>query len=97
MRLVWKPLAIEDRERIMDFIAADNPVAAIELDTEFESKADELLEHPKLYKPGRVKGTREVVVRPNYVMVYPIKGATISILRVLHAAQQWPAAPSLKS
>ncbi len=93
MRLVWKPLAIEDRERIMHYIAADNPVAAIE----FESKADELLQHPKLYKPGRVKGTREVVVRPNYVMVYQTKGATISILRVLHAAQQWPAALSLKS
>ena len=90
MNLVWKELALEDRERIMEYIAADNPAAALELDIEFESKADALPAHPTLYKPGRVKGTREIVARPNYVMVYSITGAKITILRVLHAAQQWP-------
>ncbi len=90
MILVWKPLALEDRERIMEFIGTDNPVAAIELDLAFESHADALPLHPTLYKPGRVKGTREIVVHPNYVMVYAITGQTISILRVLHAARQWP-------
>lgn len=74
----------------MDYIARDNPAAALELDLEFEAKADPLPKHPKLYKPGRMKGTREIVVRPNYVMVYAIKGDTITILRVLHTAQQWP-------
>ena len=34
MRLVWKPLAIQDRERIMNTIARDNPAAAIALDEE---------------------------------------------------------------
>ena len=90
MRVEWRPLAIEDRARIMDYIAQDNPTAAIELDEQFEDKAAQLPKHPKLYKPGRVKGTREIVVRPNYVMVYRIAGDVISILRVLHAAQQWP-------
>ena len=90
MRLVWKPLAIQDRERIMNTIARDNPAAAIALDEEFESKAEQLPQHPKLYKPGRVKGTREMVVRPNYVIVYRIQGRAISILRVIHAAQRWP-------
>lgn len=74
----------------MEFIGTDNPVAAIELDLAFESHADALPLHPTLYKPGRVKGTREIVVHPNYVMVYAITGQTISILRVLHAARQWP-------
>jgi addiction module RelE/StbE family toxin len=83
----------------MDYIAQDNPAAALELDLEFEAKADPLPKHPKLYKPGRMKGTREIVVRPNYVMVYAIpqgdflrgvEGDTITILRVLHTAQQWP-------
>lgn len=79
-----------DRARIMDYIAQDNPAAALDLDIEFEDKADHLPENPKRYKPGRLKGTREIVVRPNYVMVYAITGDTITILRVLHAAQQWP-------
>ena len=74
----------------MEYIAADNPVAAIELDLAFESHADALPRNPTMYKTGRVKGTREIVVHPNYVMVYAISGETVSILRVLHAAQQWP-------
>jgi addiction module RelE/StbE family toxin len=74
----------------MDYIAQDNPAAALELDLEFEVKADSLPRNPKLYKPGRMKGTREIVVRPNYVMVYAIEGDTITILRVLHTARQWP-------
>ena len=90
MKVVWRPHATADRARIMDYIAQDNPAAALELDLEFEAKADPLPKHPKLYKPGRMKGTREIVVRSNYVMVYMIEGDTITILRVLHTAQQWP-------
>jgi toxin ParE1/3/4 len=82
MRLVWRPMALADRDTIMDYIAQDNPAAAIELDDEFEAKAEQARQSPTLYKTGRVRGTREIVVRPNYVMVY----------RMLHAAQQWPPA-----
>ncbi|MFZ5499463.1 MAG: type II toxin-antitoxin system RelE/ParE family toxin [Pseudomonadota bacterium] len=94
MRLVWRPMALADREAIMDYIAQDNPAAAIELDDEFEAKAEQARRQPTLYRPGRVPGTREIVVRPNYVMVYRIEddGDTLAVLRVLHAAQQWPAA-----
>jgi addiction module RelE/StbE family toxin len=83
-------MALADRDAIMVFIAQDNPTAAIELDLEFEAKAENARLRPKLYKTGRVKGTREIVVRPNYVMVYRVIGNVVDILRVLHAAQQWP-------
>lgn len=74
----------------MEYIAQDNPSAAIDLDFEFEAKAENARQRPKLYKPGRMKSTREIVVRPNYVMVYRVTGDLIEILRVLHTAQQWP-------
>ena len=74
----------------MEYIAQDNPSAAIDLDLEFETKAENARQRPKLYKPGRMKGTREIVVRPNYVMVYRISGDLVEVLRVLHTAQQWP-------
>ncbi len=90
MRLVWRPMAVEDRASIMDYIAQDNPGAALELDEEIEAKTDALVSHPKLYKPGRIKGTREMVIRPNYVVVYRETPAEVTILRVLHVAQQWP-------
>lgn len=92
MRLVWRPMAISDRETIMEFIAADNPLAAIALDDQFEAKGEQARLRPTLYKPGRMKGTREIVVRPNYVMIYAVSDAAqeLVMLRVLHAAQQWP-------
>lgn len=79
-----------DRGAIMEYIAQDNPSAAIDLDLEFETKAENARQRPRLYKPGRVKGTREIVVRPNYVMVYRVTGDLVEVLRVLHSAQQWP-------
>ncbi len=82
-------MAIGDRDAIMVYIAQDNPTAAIDLDLEFEAKAESARQRPKLYKAGRVKGTREIVVRPNYVMVYRVTGNLVEVLRVLHAAQQW--------
>ena len=89
-RLTWRPMALVDRDNIMVYIAQDNPVAAIDLDLEFEAKAENARLRPKLYKAGRLKGTREIVVRPNYVMVYRVTGDVVEVLRVLHAAQQWP-------
>ncbi len=90
IRLVWRPLAYEDRASIMEYIAQDNPVAALELDEDIEAKTNALIDHPKLYKPGRLKGTRELVIRPNHVVIYRESKTDVAILRVLHAAQQWP-------
>ncbi len=90
IRLVWRPKAVEDRVSIMDYIAQDNPAAALELDEEIEAKTNALVSHPKLYKPGRMKGTREMVIPPNYVVVYRETPAEVTVLRVLHAARQWP-------
>lgn len=90
MKLVWHPLAMVDRENIMDFIACDKPLAALALDENFEIHADRIAANPLLYRPGRVPETREAVVHPNYVMVYRVESETVTILRVLHAAQCWP-------
>lgn len=67
MKLVWHPLAMADRECIMDFIARDKPLAALALDENFETHADRIEANPYLYRPGRVPDTREAVVHPNYV------------------------------
>ena len=97
-RVVWRPLALEDREAILEHIAQDNPVAACEIDDEIEAKAEQARLHPTLYRAGRVRGTREAVVRPDYVLVYRVEGEdddrVIVVLRVLHAAQPWPPGPS---
>ena len=88
--LNWRAAARADLLEIIAYIADDNPGAAQALKDDIEAQANALRDHPKLYKPGRLKGTREMVVRPNYVVVYRESKTEIVILRVLHAAQQWP-------
>lgn len=83
-------MALADREAIMAYIAQDNPVAAIDLDLAFEAQAESDRQRTTLYKPGRMKGAREIVVLPNYVMVYRVSPESVEVLRALHAAQQWP-------
>ena len=90
MKVRWRPVAEVDRDGIIDYISQDNPTAAIELGDAIERRVAELPEHPKLYRAGRVRGTREMVVHPNYVVVYRIARGEIEILRVLHSARQWP-------
>jgi len=92
-RLEWREDARADLLAIVDFISDDTPGAAQRLKDDIEAKASKLPEHPRLYRPGRVDGTREMVVRSNYVVVYAENAHAISILRVLHAAQQWPPVP----
>jgi toxin ParE1/3/4 len=91
MKLKWRPMALEDRIAIQDYIAQDNPIAAIELDMDFEDRAEKARQRPTLYPLSkRMPGKREIVVRPNYVMIYHFDETTLEILRVVHAAQKWP-------
>lgn len=88
--LEWQASAIADLLAIIDYISDDNPDAAQALKDEIEAKTSRLPEHPQMYREGRVDGTREMVVRPNYIVVYSESPVAVTILRVLHAAQQWP-------
>ena len=90
LRLEWKATAVADLLAIVDYISDDNPDAAQALRDEIEAKVSRLREQPRLYRVGRVEGTREMVVRSNYIVVYAEDADTVTILRVLHAAQQWP-------
>lgn len=75
---------------IVDYISDDNLNAALALMEEIQSKVAQLPAHPKRCRPGRVEGTRELVVRPNYIVIYTETAAAVTVLRVLHAAQMWP-------
>ena len=89
-RLEWRPAARADLLAILDYISDDNPEAAERLINEIEVKVSRLPRRPGLFRRGRVAGTREMVVRPNYLVIYTEDEQAVVILRVLHAAQQWP-------
>jgi toxin ParE1/3/4 len=91
LKLEWKATAIADLLAIVDYISDDNPDAAQALKDEIEAKTSRIPDNSQLYRVGRVDGTREMVVRPNYIVIYAEDASAVTILRVLHAAQQWPA------
>lgn len=91
MRLLWTPEAIDDRRSIYDYIEGDNPSAALALDELLSEKASRLVDHPGVGRIGRVAGTLELVAHQNYILIYDmIADDQVRILRVLHAARQWP-------
>ena len=91
LKIEWLPLASANRFAQLDYIAQDNPLAAIDQDERIEHQIDMLLQHPQMGRPGRKKGTRELVIsRTPFVVVYRAKGPRIEIIRLLHGAQQWP-------
>jgi addiction module RelE/StbE family toxin len=87
---IWKHPAISDRKGIAKFIAKDNPIAAVEIVDLLINTAAMLDSNPKIGRAGRMKGTREAVVHPHYVLVYEVSGDTVTILRALHTSQAWP-------
>ena len=88
--LEWKRVAVDDLLAIVDYISDENPDAAERLREKVEMCAMNLLNQPKLYKHGRVEGTREMVVHRNFVLVYAEDEERVVILRFLHTARQWP-------
>jgi toxin ParE1/3/4 len=87
----WSVLAVADRNAIFEYIEADSPQAAATVDKRIGSAVAALKTAPGIGRPGRVKGTRELVIdHTPYIAAYRISGDTVRILRLLHGAQQWP-------
>ena len=86
----WSDEAGLDLVEIIDYIEQRNGPAAQRLLTDIIEATESLPRMPELFRPGRVPGTRELVIHPNYVLVYRVGASTVDILRVLHARQQYP-------
>lgn len=86
----WNAKALDELDAIAGYIAQFNPIAAAGLQDLIETSVLPLSEHPYLYRLGRVAGTRELVVHPNYIMVYRVLTDQVEIVGVLHAAREYP-------
>ncbi len=80
-----------DLEAVAAFIRKDNPAAAVRTVLRVLDAVEGLCEFPNIGRPGRVHGTRELVInRTPFIAVYKVIRNTVWILRVLHAARRWP-------
>jgi toxin ParE1/3/4 len=88
--LVWRNNALDDLETIISFIAKRNLPAATRLQAMIEGCVERLPLNPYMYRTGRVVGTREAVVHPNYILIYRVGIETVEIVNVVHARQDYP-------
>jgi len=91
MRIVWSRRAVRHLIALRRHIARDNPAAAHRV-AERILQAVELVEaQPQLGRPGRVLGTRELVVPGTpYLIPYRVRGEKLEIIAVFHGRQKWP-------
>jgi toxin ParE1/3/4 len=90
LRLIWRGTALNDLKGIISYISERNVSAARRLQADIEACAERLPDHPFMYRRGRVPGTREAVVHPNYILVYRVAADAIEVVNVLHSRRQYP-------
>ncbi len=91
MRLEWTQPAFEDIQEAGRYIALDDPQAAKRIAERVREAVEYLVDQPNIGRPGRVQGTRELVISGTpFIAVYWVRGDVVQILRLLHHAKQWP-------
>jgi toxin ParE1/3/4 len=92
MTPVWSPEAIDDLAALRTYIEQDDPAAAQRVALHIVHNVETLLAaNPKVGRPGRVPGTRELVIpRTPFIVPYRLRSGAIQVLRVFHGARRWP-------
>ncbi len=86
----WLQTAADDLAGIISYIAERSPQAARDLRQRIDNAVLSLARHPCRYRAGRVSGTRECVVHPNYVVVYRVTALAIEVVNIVHARREYP-------
>jgi addiction module RelE/StbE family toxin len=87
MPIKWTKTALTSVDEIAGYISKDNPTRATSFVLELQDGVTKLQAHPGMGRPGRVQGTRELVLHKNYIAIYRVRGDFVEILRLHHAAR----------
>jgi len=91
MRVRWLRKALRNLDGEATYIAADEAAAARLVVKRVLDAVAMLAEQPGLGRPGRVPGTRELIVaKTRYIVPYRVRGETVEILRVFHTSRRLP-------
>jgi len=94
MRIVWTGTAVRHLSAIQAYIEQDKPEVAQRVANAIREAVTYLAAHPYLGRPGRKPGTRELIIADTpYLVPYCVQGDRLTILAVLHGAQQRREAP----
>lgn len=91
MRVRWTTAAARDLAHIVEYIRNDNPAAARRVAQTIHENVAALRTFPNRGRVGLAENTPELVCNQwPYIAVYEIIGDHVQVLRIRHAAQDWP-------
>ena len=99
MRIRWTEGATDNLTQVEEYIARDNPAAAVNTVLKIIATAEMLADYPALGKRGRERGTRELVIAGlPFCIIFAIYREELVVIRVLHTSRKYsvpvPALPS---
>jgi toxin ParE1/3/4 len=93
MKILWSPRATTHLRALHDYIAEDSPQTSADVAARILNSVELLAMQPKMGRPGRVAGTRELVVPGTpYVIPYRVRDDALELIAIFHCAQKWPKA-----
>jgi plasmid stabilization system protein ParE len=91
MRVRWLRKALANLGAEAEYVAADDPELALQMFDYVISKVATLADFPGLGRPGRVPGTRELVIdRFPLLVPYRVLRDELHVLRVFHTRRKPP-------
>ena len=91
MHVRWLRKALRNLDEEATHIAADDEETARLVVARILKAVAQLAEQPAIGHPGRVPGTRELVIlNTRYIVPYRVRGEEVQILRVFHTSRRPP-------
>ena len=90
MKVVWSRRAIRHLTCLREYIEKDSERNAQEVAKRILKAVNLLQSHPEMGRPGRVVGTRELVVPETpYIIPYRVRFGRLELIAVFHGRQKW--------
>jgi toxin ParE1/3/4 len=91
MKAVWSRRAVRHLIQLRDYIAKDSEQNAAAVAGRIVKAVTLLQVHPEMGRPGRIAGTRELVVPDTpYVIPYRVHRERLELIAVFHGRRKWP-------
>jgi len=91
MKIVWSRRAVRHLVALRQFISRDSASYAEAVSVRILDAVELLATQPSMGRPGRVLGTRELVVPDTpFVIPYRVRDNRLELIAVFHGRQKWP-------
>ena len=85
MRVRWARPALRDYTAVSEYLTARDPAAAARIRDRVVTQTEALIQFPRRGRPGRVEGTRELIITGTpYLVAYRIHADEMVIVGFLH-------------